>query len=666
VTLCLDHAIVYDVETFPNAFTFNAQGLFTDLDIIFEISHFRDDRHALLAWLEYWREHEVPMVGFNNVFFDYPVLHFIWTNPDCTVEDIYAHAMAIISNHSDRFGYTIWQSDRLCPQVDVYLIHHMNNRARATSLKALQVAMRSESVMESAVPFGTVLTREQIDNDIIPYNRHDTAETKKFALISLDAIKFRIGLMDSLHGDVLNANDGKIGMMIFRQRLGDELCFTRESGTKEPRKTYRTAIRLNDIIFPYIRFSHPEFNRVLSWMRDQVLTPDELSESEAIRAKGVFKNITATVGGLDFHFGTGGIHGSVSAQMFAADVNYVIKDIDVTGMYPAIAIKNRLYPEHLGPRFVDVYDEIVEERGKYAKGTKENAMLKLAGNVPYGNSNSEHSFMYDPAYTMSTTINGQLMLCMLAEWLFQVPTLQILQINTDGISYRVHRDVVPYAEVVRRMWERVTRLNLEEAEYSRMWIRDVNNYVGETTAGKLKKKGAYWFPDKFPDDLSGWWHKDYSAQVVIKAAVAHMTTGVDIERFVTGHGDPFDFMLRAKCDRASRLMIGEREVQRITRYYMAHNGEPMRKVSPPVAGAVVGTWKKARGVSDAEYAAVMAANGSTWNPAVHTKNKSKYEIREMAIESGHKVAECNRAADFDFERLNYDWYIAAARKLVIA
>ena len=86
---------------------------------------------------------------------------------------------------------------------------------------------------------------------------------------------------------------------------------------------------------------------------------------------------------------------------------------------------------------------------------------------------------YDSQFTMAITINGQLMLCMLAEWLISVDTLELLMINTDGITYHVHRDRAQHDKIVRTWWERLTRLNLEEACYSRMWIRDCNSYIGE-------------------------------------------------------------------------------------------------------------------------------------------------------------------------------------------
>jgi hypothetical protein len=665
--LSLDNAVCYDIETLPNVFTMNVLGLYSDLNGIFEISHYRDDRNYLLQWFEYWRATATPMIGFNNLSFDYPVLHRIWQNPHITVEEIFEEAQTLI-DAMNRF--TVRDTERFAPQIDLFRIHHFDNKAKSTSLKALQVNMRSETVLEMPLPFDQPLTRQQIQNVLIPYNKHDVSETKKFALISIDAIRFRLGLMSSLHGDVLNFNDTKIGAKILEQRLGDDLCYERDSitGYRQPRQTSRTSIPLREIIFPYIQFRHPEFNRVLSWMREQTITGDELSES--IRTKGVFTGVRANVGGLDFHFGTGGIHGSVSAQRFAADADFALVDIDVAALYPSIAIVNRLYPEHLGERFVQEYAKLPIERAKHKKGTVENASFKLASNGTYGNSNNQYSVFYDPKFTMAITINGQLMLCMLAEWLLTVPTLEIIQINTDGITYRVHRSQIEHAKIIRNIWQRTTQLTLEEALYSRMWIRDVNNYVAEGVDGKLKQKGAYWFARKFPEDISNAsppaWHKDFSAVVTIKAAVEHMVNGVDIDRFVHSHTDPFDFMCRAKVDRSSQLFIGDQQVQRITRYYIANRGGAMRKVSPPARGNRVGDYKRRNGLTEAEYWEVAhSIPAGTWDERIHTKNKSRYEIREMGIEAGYLVADCNDARNFDFGNVNYDWYVDAARKLVI-
>jgi hypothetical protein len=265
--------------------------------------------------------------------------------------------------------------------------------------------------------------------------------------------------------------------------------------------------------------------------------------------------------------------------------------------------------------------------------------------------------------TMATTINGQLLICMLAEWLLTVDGLQIISANTDGITYRVHRSRMRHAEIIRSIWERRTRLVLEEVQYARMWVKNVNNYLAESVDGKVKQKGLLWYP-KSPEDITNEnaWHKDYSNQVSIRAAVAHMTTGVDIERFIYAHRDPFDFMIRGKCDRSSRLMIGDQEQQRILRYYIASNGAPLRKVSPPTG--TPGTYKRRSGITDLEWS--RRPTDGTHDPKFHTANKSLYIVREMSIDSGWLVAECNVASRFDWKALNYQYYVDAARKLVIA
>lgn len=189
--------------------------------------------------------------------------------------------------------------------------------------------------------------------------------------------------------------------------------------------------------------------------------------------------------------------------------------------------------------------------------------------------------------------------------------------------------------------------------------------------GKLKLKGAYWSPD--PNDYAAsisnssppCWHKDFNPVVVQRAAVAAMVHGIPTETFIRCCVDPFDFMLRVKVGRSDTLLIGSTEQQRVTRYFMARDGQEMTKISPPVAGGVIGQWKRANGVTQVEYDRVMQETGGEWDERVCTKNRSKYAERRTSIQAGWKVAQCNVASDFSFARLDYQWYINEANKLVI-
>jgi hypothetical protein len=683
-TKSLDNAVVYDIETIANAFTMNVQGLHSDLDMTFEISQFRNDEPLLQQWFEHWSKNNVPMIGYNSVAFDYPVLHFIRNNPGCTVWDIYEHAQWVIDQGRAGRGFNkavVWQSDRFAPQVDLYLVHHFDNQAKRTSLKALEINMRSDVVQEMPVDHATPVSPEQIEKVVIPYNKRDTRETKKFALWSMEALNFRIGLQDTLRGDVLNFNDSKIGSKMLEQRLGKELTHERGSdGRWHMRQTIRSAIPIADIIFPYIRFQDPGFQGALDYLRAQTLRADEFDTSGKVKTKGVFTNLKVPFNGIEWAFGTGGMHGSIYSQHVKSDDEWIILDWDVAALYPSIAIVNGLAPEHLGEAFTREYSKLPIERKKWQdeKGKKcvEANSIKLASNGTYGNSNSAYSVFYDPKFTMTITINGQLMLCMLGEWLATIPGLQTIQCNTDGVTFRLRRSDLPKAERIKKAWQSYTKLVLEEGEYTDMWIRDVGSYVARSPDGSLKQKGAFWFPVNFPSDVAQSqppaWHKDLGNIISQKAAVDFMVHGIPIAKTINECSDPFLFLMRAKVDRSCQLWIGSEQVQRLTRFYIAQNGAELRKVSPP--SGVAGEYKRKNKITDHEFYKVMQEIGpGVWDGRIHTgkagkpKTQGRYETRHQVYSGtgGFLVAEANDVSHFDWNNLNYSFYVDRAEELVI-
>ena len=163
--------------------------------------------------------------------------------------------------------------------------------------------------------------------------------------------------------------------------------------------------------------------------------------------------------------------------------------------YPNLAIQNRFYPEHLGEEFCDIYLDVYNTRSQAkTKAKKEkdpiaiaiNAGLKLGLNGTYGKSNSPYSFFYDPLYTLKTTINGQLFLCMLAEKLADIS--EIIQVNTDGITIKVNKELEKEVYNICKKWEQLTKLELEYAYYNKMVIRDVDYLrLNPSNCGKLLK-----------------------------------------------------------------------------------------------------------------------------------------------------------------------------------
>jgi DNA polymerase elongation subunit (family B) len=78
---------------------------------------------------------------------------------------------------------------------------------------------------------------------------------------------------------------------------------------------------------------------------------------------------------------------------------------------------------------------------------------------------------------MTITINGQLTMCLLAEKLMTIEGLQIIQINTDGVTVRLPRSKREEYNRICKAWEQQVNLQLEFVNYSKMFIRDCNNYI---------------------------------------------------------------------------------------------------------------------------------------------------------------------------------------------
>lgn len=656
--------VVYDIETYPNIFTFYAVHAKTGKEWYFEISQWRHDVSELIEFMDILRQQQCRMVGFNNIGFDYPILHFIYKKfYRITVGDIYQKAMDIIANMSisdemsltdnQKFAYIIKDSERIVEQIDLFKIHHFDNRARSTSLKALEFSMRSDNIEDLPFPVGSVLTLDQV-LVLRRYNRHDVMETLKFYHHSLDHIRFREELTKKYQRNFMNHNDTKIGKDYFIMRLEERnpgCCYQYTNYKRFVKQTKRDYIVLADVILPYITFREPEFNRILNWFRSQTIN----------ETKGVFNDVHCVINDFRFDFGTGGIHGSIESRIVRSDENHVIIDFDVASYYPNLAIVNKFYPDHLGLDFCTIYEDVYQQRKSYAKGTAENAMLKLALNGVFGDSNNIYSPFYDPQYTMSITINGQLLLCMLAESLMSVDNIQIIQINTDGVTVRCPRILVDRVNQIKNDWEQLTGLQLETAEYKMMVIKTVNDYIAEYPNGKLKRKGSYEY-------VMGW-HQNPSALVVPKAAEAALIHRQDIRLFINNHTDYMDFMIRAKVPRSSSLEWGGEKVANIARYYISTNGKPLEKVMPPPSPGKAGQYKKKNGITTQYYHKILAEIGDDWDDRIHTKNKSKYALRRTGINSGWLVTLCNDITDIhsikDMTGLNYDWYVKEAEKLVL-
>lgn len=280
---------VYDLECYPNIWTMavcfaNGSGM-----RVFEISDRINQAAEMLDFLRKVMVNKHRMVGFNNVGFDYPVLHYILDKAKIAKQqkkefkisagEIYRHVQGMFDKSKDsRFGTAIQSNLVLLKQVDLFKIWHYDNKNKSTSLKMLEFNMRSRNIEDLPYPVGKTLTHAEKD-ELIRYNKHDVLETLKFYHYSMEEIVMRDTLTKQFGFDCTNYNDTKIGKELFINRLEavrPGICYKEvkqgDRIRKVAQRTKRDKIHLRDCILPYVRFERPEFQEVHKWFAAQTIT----------------------------------------------------------------------------------------------------------------------------------------------------------------------------------------------------------------------------------------------------------------------------------------------------------------------------------------------------------------------------------------------------------
>lgn len=572
--------VIYDIEVTPNTFMYSDIDRDSDHINTFIIHPDLNQSKELVEYLSTLS----GQIGFNNKKFDSQVQQHFLNNWDWLqfrsageiAKFLYEYAQEIIGRQDgfDKFKLDYPEHELSIPQLDLYLIWHFDNIAKKQSLKALQCNLNYPNVQDMPIDHKTYVTKEQLQI-LVDYNKNDIVSTKNFLLNKKTQGKIQLRKdLQRLYGiPCLNWSDSKIGEeLVFKF-----YCEHTNRDFKEVKKlrTRRDIIYVKDCILPSIEFKTSQFQRLKQIFEALVIHNGYMKKEEKIVVK--YK-------GLEIDYGKGGVHGSLQG-IFESDEEWIIYDIDVTSLYPSIAIVNGFYPEHLGPEFGEVYKEkIVDVRIREKKKKKEERnndiieALKLSANSVYGKSNSEYSFLYDPKYTLLTTITGQLQLSMLVEDIGENLECTVIQLNTDGVTIKIKRSDIQKFLDICKVWEILTKLELEYVTYEKMYIRDVNNYCAVKSKNEVKLKGCF----EIEQDM----HKDCSFRIVPIALREYVVSGIPIKDTIRNHDKIWDFLGRVKFKKNMKGVLTSfkdgqlvsETTQKVTRLFVSTNGSPFFKL----------------------------------------------------------------------------------------
>lgn len=260
-------------------------------------------------------------------------------------------------------------------------------------------------------------------------------------------------------------------------------------------------------------------------------------------------------------------------------------------MYPSFIIKYKFVPPHLNKDvFVKIYEDQYNQRiaAKRAGRMLESETKKLLLNSVTGNYQNEHSWLYSTYAVMQIRMNGQLVLLMLCERLMELGAT-IIQINTDGVLYRIKKAKYDELQTVIKDFEELTQLGFETDAFDNFYQLAVNDYFGLQSNGKIKEKGSF-----ITKVRRG---KGLTPTIIPKAVIKYFLEGIKPDEYIKSCTDIKDFLMSEKTGKQWNVEYNDTPQQRTNRFYASTNGHFLYK------------WKIDKG--EKKYQNMLTASGVT-------------------------------------------------------
>lgn len=461
-----------NVESYPNYFLINFKLHTTNKFITLECGKGRSFNPQFLSWLMF----NYQTVGFNSISYDLLVLWLAYHNQDAGV-------LKEATNDLIINGLRDWQVKKAY-NFQTFKTNHIDLIEVAPlkgSLKLYGARLHAPSIQDQPFDINNDLTEFEI-SELKNFNYNQLDLTEQLFDFMKERLDLRSSMSNEYHENLMSKSDAQIAEVVLRKEVAKINGKEPKSADIEPGTIYRYSIP------SYIQYQSQNLRDMLGRVRTakfivnaygKIDLPEELKAS-------------VKIGNSDYRLGIGGLHSSEKCVAYRATDIVSIVDRDVASYYPRIITTLGLYPQNMGPAFLEAYNKIIDVRlhAKKNKIFSRDKGLKIVINGTSGKFSDFYSTLYAPDLTIQVTVTGQLALLLLIEML-ELSGIEVISANTDGIVMLIHKDKEQTALDVVKMWEQRTGFETEETRYKTYCARDVNAYFAVKLDGTVKKKGPW-------------------------------------------------------------------------------------------------------------------------------------------------------------------------------
>ena len=461
--------LVVDSESYYNYFLIAFKDVKTNKIITFEPPF----NSRKLSWIM----HNYRTVGFNTINYDLLMIWYSYANQDTNLlqqlsQNIIYGAMRK-KELLDKYNFVIYPTRH----IDLIEVCPLKG-----SLKLYGARLHSPRIQDLPFDVSADLPLEQIPI-VRDYCINDLDETHRL----FDFLKERLDLRQSMsieyNEDLTSKSDAQIAEKVISKEIQKLV------GKYPKRPVIPTGTQYNYIIPEYINYRLPQLQQMLEKVRN---TKFEIIEPYGIGLPKELSNLSIQINKSVYRMGIGGLHSFEKNVSYRHADRLFIIDRDVASYYPAIILNQKLYPDHMGVAFLEVYKSLVERRlqAKKAGNKTTDKGLKVAINGTFGKLNSMWSTLYAPNLFLQVVLTGQLSLLLLIEML-ELANIEVISANTDGIVLLCPQDKENDYKSVISYWEQITGFITEETRYKSYYARDVNAYFAVKEDDIVKLKGPW-------------------------------------------------------------------------------------------------------------------------------------------------------------------------------
>jgi len=465
-----------NVECYLNyfliTFKLHTTGKFVEL----ECGEGRSFNPQFLSWLM----HNYRTVGFNSINFDLLILWMAYHYQDASllkdaVNDLIVGGMREWELKRN-YGFQIFKTNH----IDLIEVAPLKG-----SLRLYGARLHTRSIQDQPFDINADLTEFEI-GEIKKFNCNQLDITEELFDFMKERIELREVIGNEYREDLRSKSDAQMA----------EIVLSKEISRLNGKQIERPDIKSGPYYYQapsFLNFTTPvlqNFLEVCKKAKFMIGPHGYLETPEGIDAHLKIANLT-------YSFGIGGLHSTEKNVAYKANEKKKLTDRDVRSYYPACILNLGLYPVGAGPNFLTVFGGFRDQRveAKLKKNFTKDKGLKIFLNGTSGKFSDLWSKLRSPHLTMQMNLTCQLSILMLIEMIVNAG-LEVVSANTDGIVIYHDRADQEKLDAIIKAWERQTRFDTEETEYSAYYARDVNAYFAVKTdemirdkeTGKLKEK----------------------------------------------------------------------------------------------------------------------------------------------------------------------------------